>query len=152
MKKYHFKTNEFGASENGLHLLRSDFNYETIVFSQIHRIDIGRGKELNNWFIILIIGLALLTPGLYISLNVITALYHGDINFKGARIVILLLIPLVGAYFIFTSLQSCEILKIVYGNDKNMKLSLREIVKKGEIDEFKLFMKSKLNYKVRTND
>jgi hypothetical protein len=86
MGQYYFRTKEFGVTDKGIHLLRGGFNYETIAFAQIHKLEIRRGKELNNWFAILVIGLILFTPGIYFAISVINILVHGDISPYGARI------------------------------------------------------------------
>ena len=149
MGHYYFKTNEFGVTDRGIHLLRSGFNYETIDFAQIHKLEIETGKELNNWLAILVIGLILLAPGIYFAINVINVLVHGDISPYGARIALLLFIPLVGVYFIYASLQTGTILKLYYGRDKKNKFPLRQIVREKRMDDFKLLMRDKLSGKLR---
>jgi hypothetical protein len=63
MAYYNFQTEEFGVSESGIHLLRSGFNYKTITLSEIDRIRIERAKEIHNWWLVFIIGSALIGFG-----------------------------------------------------------------------------------------
>ncbi|HMG91039.1 MAG TPA: hypothetical protein VK589_13330 [Chryseolinea sp.] len=152
MGQYYFRTKEFGVTDSGIHLLRSGFNYETIAFSQIHKLEIKKEKEIHNWIGILVIGLILLAPGIYFAINIINVLIHGDISPRGARMVLLLLIPLVGVYFIYTSLQTGTILQINYGKDKKDQFPLRQIIAEKQMDDFKLLMKDKLSVKFRVTE
>ena len=79
MDNYYFESREFGVSDKGIHLLRSGFNYETIEFSQVDSLTIGRGKELNNWLAILVIGLALLTAAAYYVLRAFDVVGNNEI-------------------------------------------------------------------------
>ncbi|HEY8936830.1 MAG TPA: hypothetical protein VIM65_16490 [Cyclobacteriaceae bacterium] len=148
MKKYYFRTREFAVSDTGIHLLRGGFNYATITFDQIHKIEIGKGRELNNWFAILIIGLILLIPGIRSSINIISMLLQGGATLASARIVLFLLIPVVGMYFIYASLRTGTILRVHYGRNKKDKFSLRKIVLEKQMDGFEQLMKNKLNVKL----
>jgi len=101
MTNYNFQTKEFGISDKGIHLLRSGFNHRTIKFSEVNKILIERGKELHNWWVIFIIGAALIVFGVYLSVGTIRILIDGNIAPRHARMIILLLIPVVGAYFVY---------------------------------------------------
>lgn len=149
MTKYYFKTNQFGLTDKGIHLLRNGFNYETIEFSQIKKAEIRKANELNNWIVILIIGLVLLTPGVYMAVRIIDAILNGDVSTRSARMVLFLFIPLIGGYFIYTSLQTGTVLEINYGRNKKSKFSLRKISDNREIEDFKSLMKNRLNSKLR---
>jgi hypothetical protein len=138
MKQYHFWTNEFGVSDKGIHLLRSGFNYETIAFPQIH-----------NWFVIFVIGLILLVPGIYFAIEVVKFLAGGDYRPHSARMALFLFIPLVGLYFIYTSLQTGLILKIYYGRNRKDKFPLRKIIVEKRMNDFEQLMKNKLSAKFR---
>jgi hypothetical protein len=148
MKQYYFRTNEFGVTDKGIHFLRSGFNYETIAFDQINKIEIKKGKELNNWFAILVIGLCLFIPGIYFAVNIINLLAHGDRIPYGPKIALLLFIPVVGGYFIYTSLKTGTILKIYYGRDKEDKFPLHQIEVRKQMGDFKLMLKDKLSAKL----
>ena len=118
MTNYNFKTREFGISNRGIHLLWSGFNYKTINFSEIKNIQIEQGKELNNWWIILIIGATLIVFGVSLSVGTIRALIEGNVAPHHARMILLLLIPVVGGYFVYNSLQTGLVLKIYCTNGK----------------------------------
>ena len=73
-KKYHFETEEFGLSDDGIHLLRSKFNYDTIEYRQVASVRVVSDKELNNWLAILIIGLSFLAFSVYYSIKMYLAI------------------------------------------------------------------------------
>lgn len=144
MTNYYYKTQEFGVTDNGIHLLRSGFHYETISFSQIQKLEIKKGKELNNWVVILVIGLFMLLPGLYISSKIIDVILYGDTNVRGARMILLIFIPMIGAYFIYRSLRTGPILVIKYGLNEYRKFPIQSIADEQQLDNFALLLKDKL--------
>jgi hypothetical protein len=149
MTNYHFRTKEFGISDTGIHFLRSGFNYETILFSEINEVKIERGKELHNWIIILLLGAVLLIFGIYISIPIINMIIH--FNFEGprsAQIILFLTIPFVGAYFVYNSFRTGILLKINYKQNKTHKLPLKEIAKEKKLDEFITMLKKNTIIKV----
>jgi hypothetical protein len=56
---YAFKAEKFAVSEDGLHLLRNEFNYETIPWTGIASVGVRNGKDLRNWLWVLFIGVLL---------------------------------------------------------------------------------------------
>lgn len=67
--KYKFETNEFGLSEKAIHLLRNRYNYQTFEYKDIDEIEIGKGRLINNWIVIFVLGLVLTTGALYYAYN-----------------------------------------------------------------------------------
>ena|SRR5690349_5539127 len=142
---YTFQTNEFGISDNGIHLLRSGFNYRTIDFSEIKSLQIEKGKELHNWWLIFIIGTALLTWGIYLSVWVINSLIQGNVGSRFARVILLILIPLGGGgYFVYNSLRTGLILKITCSSGSKEIFPLKEMVKNKELAEFKTYLSGRI--------
>lgn len=138
--EYIFQTSEFGVSDTGLHFLRSGFNYQTIGWKEINSMKIEKGKELHNWMIIFVIGVALLAFGVYLSIRTIDILLHKAMAARNAKMILFLLIPCVGAYFVYNSLQNSTVLRINYSSGKRYKFSLREIIKENRLAEFKSFL------------
>jgi hypothetical protein len=139
MTSYLFKTSEFGVSDEGMHLLRNGFNYQTISWSDINWVKIERGKELHNWVVIFLFGVVVLAVGVFVSFQIIHTLINNDIALRNAKLIWLLFIPVAGAYFVFYSLQTGIILKINYALDKNDMFPLKQIVKDGKLNEFDLY-------------
>jgi hypothetical protein len=51
---YKFEAEQFGVSDDSIHLLRNRFNYQTINFKEIDSVTIKTGKDLKNWVIVLL--------------------------------------------------------------------------------------------------
>jgi hypothetical protein len=144
MDKYYFTTSEFGVSDNGVHLLRSGYNYRTINYSEIKRARIIKGKELDNWFIIFLIGLTMLVAGLFLTFRLIDTLMTAEVTRAGLRLGYLFFIPVVGAFFVYQSFQTGLLLKLEFTDNRTSKFPLRQIVKADRLNEFQKLFKEKL--------
>ena len=60
MSDYKYRTDEFGLSETGVHLLRNNYNYKTINYEDITLLEIKHGKLFSNWLVVLLIGAGLI--------------------------------------------------------------------------------------------
>jgi hypothetical protein len=149
---YKFKAEQFGLTDKGVHFLRRGFNYQTVDYSEINYAEIRNGKVLRNWFLIFLLGLILLIPGIYMSVPIIEAIQTYDLSTRQVRIVLYLFIPLIGGYFVYSSLQTGTIFIINYGPNKNFSFSLIWISKKNEMNFFKEFLRDKLGGKLKIND
>jgi hypothetical protein len=58
--QYAFETPEFGLDEDGLHRLRSRFAFEHIAYLQLSEARVTRGKSVQNWLLLLLVGIACL--------------------------------------------------------------------------------------------
>jgi len=149
MSSYSFSTDEFGLSDTGIHLLRSGFNYETIPYQEITQVKIDRGRVLNNWFLIFLLGAGLLLLTLYVVVQ-----YQSDpeswveeygLGFRELRILSFLAwIPVLGLYFIIMSFKTGLVMNIRYNGDRTCRLPLRHLGKEETIDEFNTFLGTKL--------
>ena len=152
MSNYHFETREFGVSDNGIHLLRSKFNYETIEFNQVDTLTIEKGKELNNWIVILIIGLALVSFSAWYSLRLFNIIDNHEVNVIYIEEILVPLIPLMlGGYCLYSSTRNGTILRIRTIKNKADKFPLKEIEKENKVRPFEEFLKGKVNTKVKIN-
>jgi hypothetical protein len=148
MNKYLFQTSEFGISDDGIHLMRSGFDYKTIRWGQINSVKIEKGKELFNWWIIFLLGVALLALGVYWSIRTVDILLHKDHAERYAKMLLFLLIPCIGVYFVYNSLKTGTILRVKHTSSKKEMFPLREIVKENRLSEFRSLVKEKLGTKV----
>lgn len=62
---YILESEQFALSADKVHLLRDRFNYKSYDHSEIQSLEIKKGKLINNWAIILIIALGLLSFAVY---------------------------------------------------------------------------------------
>jgi hypothetical protein len=144
MAKYLFQTVELGASDSGIHLLRSGFNYQTITWGEIHTMKIGKGNELQNRWTIFLLGAALFALGVYWSVQTIDILLHKPHAERYAKMLLFLLIPGIGFYFIYNSFRTGIILTINHSGNKTQKFPLTEMIKANQLDGFKQLILQKL--------
>jgi hypothetical protein len=152
MANYHFETREFGISDHGIHLLRSRFNYETIEFNQVDSVTIEKGKELNNWIVILILGLVLVSFSVWYSLRLFNIIGNNEVNRIYIEEILVPLIPfMLGGYCLYSSTRNGTILRVRTIKNKAEKFPLKELDKENKLRPFQEFLKEKLNTKVKVN-
>lgn len=152
MNNYYFETREFGVSDIGIHLLRSRFNYETIEFNHLDNLTIERGKELNNWMAILIIGLCLFSFSIYYSLKLFNSVNSNEVNVIYFEHILVPLIPfMLGGYCLYSSTRNGVVLRIRTIKNKTDKFPLKELEKDNKLESFQDFLKKKLNTRVKIN-
>lgn len=150
MTNYYFETREFGVTDKGIHLLRSRFNYETIEFKEIDTISIERGKELNNWIAILIIGLAFVSFSVWYSVRLYIVLNNNEVAVISIEEILVPLIPfMLGAYCLYSSTRNGPILRVRTIKNKSEKFPLKELEKENRISSFQAFLKEKLDSKIK---
>jgi hypothetical protein len=140
MSIYKFTTDQFGISESGIHLLRSGYNYKTIVFSEMESISIGRGKQISNWVVALAFGMLLVFVGLYVWIHAFHAyFFRDDVHVFYVEQFAFPVIPLIiGSYAIFVSLKNGATLRVTV-NSKTMSFPVEKLRKWGQIDELITF-------------
>src|SRR5687768_14504143 len=152
MTNYYFETREFGVSDHGIHLLRSRFNYETIEFNQVDSLTIERGKELNNWVAILIMGIALVSFSIYYSLRLFNIIDNNEVNVIYIEELLVPLIPfMLGGYCLYSSMRNGSILRVRTIKNKTDKFPLKELEKDNKVRQFQEFLKEKLSTKIKIN-
>jgi hypothetical protein len=149
MNNYLFQSTEFAVSDNGIHLLRSGFNYKTIRWSEVDSIKIRKGKELNNSWVIFLLGLILLTAGVYLTIRTVDILVHKEHAERYIKMLLFLLIPVIGVYFVYNSMRTGIIMSVNYAADKKEMFPLNEIIRQNRLNEFKSLMTVKLGTRVR---
>ncbi len=140
MSLYKFTTDQFGISESGIHLLRSGYNYKTIVFSEMESISIGKGKQISNWIIALAFGMLLVFAGLYVWVHVFHAyFFRDDVHVFYIEQLAFPVIPLIiGSYAIFVSLKTGMTISVT-ANSKTISFSAEKLRKQGQMDELFAF-------------
>jgi hypothetical protein len=147
--KYHFQTEEFGISDEGIHLFRSGYNYETILYPDIQQVRVYRGKELNNWLVILLIGLGICISGILLTYRFSQVIFEDNGDPSRYRSGLVALIPIFGGFFIYNSFRTGVMLQIDTLT-KTKRLPLREISKAGVLKEFQFFLFDKLKGRIKS--
>lgn len=155
MSKYYFQTEKAGFSDEGLHLLRNRYNYKTITYQKIHRIEIMQGWEMNNWLVLLLFGLILIIFAFTAALSLYLSYIDPEVPVIYTEQILMILLPLLMGFFaIYSSLQRGEVLWVSYGT-KKLKLPLKSLHKSGVRQEFATFLntnpelRNKVSYKVQ---
>jgi hypothetical protein len=149
MNEYAYETTEFGLSNEGIHLLRSRFNYETIPYSDVQSITIERGKELNNWIPILLFGSVLVTASILYILRALHVVGNHEVNIIYIEQIIIPVIPLLlGCYCLYSSTRNGAILRVKTVANKKDKFPLKEIEKTKSLEEFQEYLKDRLSTRI----
>jgi hypothetical protein len=149
MGKYHFETEEFGISDESIHLLRSGYNYETIPYSNVQRVRVYRGKELNNWLIILLIGLVVCISGIILTYRFADMIFEEGGSPGRYRGGVVALIPFVGGFFIYNSFRVGVMIQIDTLT-KTKRFPLKTLRKAGLLKEFQVFLSDKLKGRIQS--
>jgi len=140
MAGYAFETPEFGLDETGLHRLRSRFAFEQIPYSGMSRIEVMRGRSVQNWWLLLAFGLACLGVGVWTAISLYLFLTspreYGKVD---VRAVATPIIPTVlGLVAIWQALQVEDIMVVRYGR-RRLVLPLSKL-KKGNVAELTYYL------------
>ncbi|ALJ00709.1 hypothetical protein DC20_19155 [Rufibacter tibetensis] len=131
-----FETSEFGLSSEGIHLLRSRYNYETVPFSHIQSIRFGKGRIVNNWVAILVIGLACVAFSIFYAFVLLEVFSDERVNRIYIEEILLPFLPLVfGVYMVYASLRTGEMMVVCYGR-KTKRFTLERLKKEGSLERF----------------
>jgi hypothetical protein len=145
MTDYFLETREFGLSEKGIHLLRSGFNYETIDYNDIRELTIKRDREVNNWLLLLIIGLMMLLFSAWYSWRLLSVLENGEVKVVSIQELVVPVLPcLFGLIFIYSSTRNGTIMSLTTNSGKRKRLSVSQLEKTNTLDELKHRLKEKL--------
>lgn len=149
MNNYLFQSTKFAVSDNGIHLLRSGFNYKTIRWNEVDSIKIKKGKELNNSWIVFLLGLILLTVVAFLTIRTVDILMHEEHAGQYVKMLLFLLIAFVGVYFVHNSMRTGIMMSVNYAAHKKEMFQLNEIIQQNRLNEFKSLMTAKLGTRVR---
>ena len=140
---YTYEAERFAVSENGLHLLRNRFNYETITWNTIETVEVRDGKDLRNWLWVLFVGVALAGYAVYDIFYIFFIFNDPNTHVIYTQRLVLPVIPLsLGLYSIFIALRNTRVM-VIKGTTKTYSLSLRYLIKSSKYSEFISFMQKK---------
>ncbi len=144
MNEYKFETKEFAVSEKGIHFLRSRFNYETIGFNELASFRIDIGREVNNWILLLAIGILFLSFSIYYTVGMFYIIANNEVRVIHIEEIIIPVLPfLVGGYFVYASMQNGMMLSVTTIKGKTKRLPLKELVKENKLSEFQQWWKER---------
>lgn len=144
-----FKTEdfEFDFEIRCIRFFRDRFPYSSLHFEEVNRIEISYGRSVKNAGLLFLIATILASTSILLIVRLwvnfddllpIETLKHSDIRRIGTYLIISLSL-LFFSTFIFYSLRKQLILKI---NKGKQLFPLKEIISKGELDQFKNKLKN----------
>ncbi len=140
--KYLFEGEHFGISEDSLHLLRSRYSYKTYKLEDVSHIELGTGKLVNNWIVILIIGIGLIGFSLYYAFAVLDFLQNGRGRIYVEEIVVPVLPFLMGLYCLYAALRSGPVLQVEFSGNTRKNFPLDRVKKEGKLEELVQLLKN----------
>ncbi|MBD2721824.1 hypothetical protein [Hymenobacter armeniacus] len=115
MSQYAFETPEFGLDEQGLHRLRSRFAFEHIGYSELREANVTRGKSVQNWVVLLVVGLLCLGFSVFTANRLLMFLLYGRGHFYVETLVTPLIPGAIGIAAIWQALRVTDILVVRTG-------------------------------------
>ena len=145
MTAYQFEGKDFALSNEGIHLLRSRYNFKTIQFQQVEQAVIKRGTEVSNAFVALVLGVLLTLFAFYQARIVVNFFLDPQPGTIHIETIVLPVIPaLLGIYLIYISTRRGPILT-VRSKEGNRKMRLREFQKSNELNNLKIYLGERLS-------
>jgi hypothetical protein len=152
VSNYTFETAGFGLSDQGLHLLRSGYNYKTLANHDIRGVTLKRGVAIKNGLLILASGIALITFSVYQAIHVYNTFMDPNVHAMYIETIVLPVLPLIlGNYCIYISLKRTTILQVRYKGGK-IKLPLKNIVNQDQAYQLASHLQEKLGPRFRVED
>lgn len=146
--EYVFETRQLGISERGFHLLRNRFNYQTIEYTDVISVTIQHGKEVNNWILLFMFSVALLSFSAYYAWALLAAWINNEINHIYIEEIVVPVLPaLIGGYCTFAAFRKGPIV-IVKTGSQTLRYPLRDLANGKTLQELREFLKARVfNYR-----
>jgi len=149
--EYIFESENFGLSEDSFHLLRSRFNYKTYKNDEVRQLVVERGRLVNNWFVILTLGIVLIGFSLYYAYRLYYLLESGQISRIYIEEIVIPVIPFfMGIYSLYASLRIGPTLKVSFSDNKGKTFPLDKEQKHKNLDLLILTLKDSVGLKNKT--
>lgn len=152
MSNYTFETGRFALSDEGIHLLRSGYNYKTLAYPDIRKAILKKGVAIKNWLLVLLLGIGLISFAVYQAAHLYHLFMDPNTHTVSIESILLPVLPLIlGNYCIYVSLKRTTILKVKYRGGK-VKLPLGELFSTNEAIEVTAFLQQKLGSHFEVED
>lgn len=147
-KEFLFETTDFAISEHSFHFLRNRFNYKTIDAKEVRQVVLERGHQVNNWLIILVVGIGLTSVGLYYSFKLFY--YLLDDSSSDPIFIESFVIPIIpillGIYSLYVSLKTDARLRVIFSDNKSKHFALAKVKADGKIDSLTKTVKNSTSF------
>ena len=144
MVNYRYIENEFALSDEGIHLLRSGYNFDTIRFSEVKRVKIANGVGVRNPLIVMILGFLFIGFSLFQTFWVYELFNDPTVHHIAIESIIVIVFPFfVGIYMLYVSVKK-ELLLIIETQRKIKKLPISSFKSNGKLPEVEKFLNERL--------
>lgn len=131
-----FTASQFALSDQGVHLLRNGYNYQTLAWNEMKEIEIRSGMDMKNWLWVLVLGIALTAYGAYDIGQLIRMINDPNVHKIHFLRPVIPAIPLVlGIYSIVNAVRKTKVM-IVSTGKKKFYLSLYDVLKADQYTRF----------------
>ena len=130
--QYLIESEQFGLSETGFHFLRSRFNYKTLIYSEIDKVEFKRGHSIKNWVVILILGIISFSVSFIWTFGILMFFQDGRGVIYVEELVSPLILLLFGIFCIYKSFQKTDTIHIYFDRKYDF-FNLENINDKNEI-------------------
>jgi hypothetical protein len=124
-----------GFDTRGIHKLRNGLEIETVPWTNVTAVRIGRGMDYNNWWIMLLLGVPMVGFALWLMFSALKV-YGNDGATEGWYLegnFLALTIGGLGALLVVLSLRRTVVLEFATIKGRSYSYSLRELVKRDHI-------------------
>ncbi len=152
MDKYDFELTDFALSKTGIHLLRSSFNYKTILYYEVDEVVLKKALETKRPVISIIFGICLISFTFFYVLSLFTNFNDPRVHRIYIESIILPALPFIlGLYLLYISVKKEPVLQVVLGKERYI-LRIRELINKNAAVDLKKYLNQKLPNKFVTQD
>ena len=148
MNTYDLEATDFSLSAEGIHLLRSRYNYKTIKYHEIDKATVKRASEYKNTVLCLVLGIILAAFAIFQIIYVFQLLTNPHVRVIYVELILLPILPgFFGIYFIYIATRKGPVMIIEAGN-KKYKLRLKDLMRDNKINYIVNYLSEKLSYKL----
>jgi len=133
---YLFETSEFGLLKDSFHLLRSSYNYKTYKKDEIATLTIENGKQINNWILVLLIGVLLIVFSIYYTISLYDLMTDETPQRIYREQFLVPLLPFFGGFYcLYVSLIAGPVINIHLNSGNTKKFPLSKVKKNNQLDK-----------------
>ena len=133
---YLFETSEFGLLKDSFHLLRSRYNYKTYRKDEIATLTVENGKQINNWILVLLIGVLLIVFSIYYTISLYDLMTDETPQRIYRKQFLVPLLPFFGGFYcLYVSLIAGPVINIHLNSGNTKKFPLSKVKKDNQLDK-----------------
>lgn len=140
MSTYKFRNEHLAVDDNKIHFLRNKYAYDNVDFKSINEIVFKKGRSINNWVLLLVIGVVLFISGIIFSKNLFLIMFGDEsttIYIESIFTSVVLII--IGFILVIKAMKTEKIIEINFQN-KTKKFAVKSFEKTNQLDDLLYFL------------